>query len=160
MQKQKKKKKISQPSLALSPEHLQRKGRKHHVLWIMYFRASQNLTLVLKRTKQKNPFLRKEEAYAGNLIWTDLQSSVAIEQLLVDYLFLLICAWVSLFSLSAFLLRFLASVCIFSHLTATMTLLKLIIAKAEARIALFLKKIPCTSQISIMAAGRLKTNIF
>ena len=158
---QKQKKKISQPSLALSPEHLQRKGRKHHVLWIMYFRASQNLTQVLKRTKQKNPFLRKEEAYAGNLIWTDLQSSVAIEQLLVDYLFLLICAWVFfLFSLSAFLLHFLAGVCIFSHLTATMTLLKLIIAKAEARIALFFKKIPCTSQISIMAAGRLKTNIF
>ena len=66
-----------------------------------------------------------------------------------------------LFLLSCFIfLLFLASVCIFSHLTATMTLLKLIIAKAEGRIALFFKKKFLVHPRSIMAAGRLKTNIF
>lgn len=48
----------------------------------------------------------------------------------------------------------------FSHLTATMTLLKLIIARTECRIALFFKKNHNRSQISIMAAGGLKTNTF
>ena len=107
----------------------------------MYFRAFQNLTLVLKRTKQKNLFLRKE-AYAGNLIWTDLQSSVAIEQLLVDYLFLLICTWVFLFfSLFSFCFpaSFSCQCFYFFSPNSNYDPAKVIMAKAEGRL-LYVKK--------------------
>ena len=162
----KKKKKISQPSLALSPEHLPRKGRKQSCSLDYVFWGFPELHTSLKKNKTKEPVPEERRGLCRKPDMNrspefSCQRTTANRLPFPPYLCLGISLLSFLFLLSCFIfLLFLASVCIFSHLTATMTLLKLIIAKAEGRIALFLKKKFLVHPRSIMAAGRLKTNIF